>query len=304
MPVLFFRRGAAVLASGTGHDPMTRTDSNIERLERPTREFLRENYVDKNRPVILTGVASEWPARTKWTAEYLAEVGADSPVTVHFNDHGNFHDWYTTSARTRVDQRVPFRELVRLLSDEKDARYYMTEHELRKVSPRLLEDIDLSAYIDQDGPFEVLLFLGCDTCMPLHYHGTTEAMLCQLYGEKEVTLFGPSEWSRLYPRPWFGHAPLFSQVDGSKPDLGRFPRYDDAEGLRFTLHPGEILFIPVHWWHLTRVEGFQVSVTQFWKAELSNWRFPNPGLQVIAREALFRTKSGLRRVRARLRGAG
>lgn len=273
--------------------------SEIDRVERPSRELLQREYVDHNQPVILTGVASQWPAREKWTPQYLSEAAGDAEVTVHFNDHGNFHQWYTTSARQRSDRKIALREFLRLLAEDRDPRYYMTEHELRRVSPALLADVDLSTYIDQDGPFEPLLFLGYDTCMPLHYHGTTEALLCQLHGIKEVTLFGPSQWSALYPRRWYEHAPLFSQVDGSQPDLQRFPRYDRASGLRFTLYPGEVLFIPVHWWHLTRVQGLQISVTQFWKAKLGNWHFPAPGLQTVAREVLFRTKQTLGKLRAR-----
>lgn len=278
---------------------MNGLSSDIDRLERPSLERLNREYVDRNRPVILTGVASEWPAREKWTPEYLTQAAGDAEVTVHFNDHGNFHQWYTTSARERADRKITLREFLRILTEEEDPRYYMTEHELRQVSPALLKDIDLSGYIDQDGPFEPLLFLGYDTCMPLHYHGSTEAMLCQLHGIKEVTLFGPSEWSALYPRRWYEHAPLFSRVDGSKPDFERFPRYGEARGLRFTLYPGEMLFIPVHWWHLTRVQGLQISVTQFWKAKFGNWHFPAPGLHMVAREVLFQTKRKLNRLRAR-----
>lgn len=279
--------------------PVHAKSGEIERLERPSLELFRREYQDRNRPVVIQGVVDRWPAMERWTPEYLSEVAGDAPVTVHFNDSGNFHQWYTTDTRARVDRVVPLRELVQRIFVERDARYYMTEHELSKVSPALLPDVDCSAYIERNGPYQPLLFLGCDTCMPLHYHGTTEAVLCQVSGVKQVTLFGPSEWARLYARNWYGHAPLFSQVDGRQPDLERFPRYREARGLHFTLHPGEMLFIPVHWWHLTSVEGPQTSVTHFWKARFGNWSFPSPGLQTIAREVVFQGRKRLSRMRAR-----
>jgi len=84
------------------------------------------------------------------------------------------------------------------------------------------------------------------------------------------------------------------------PDLERFSRFAEAKPLDFRLEPGEILFIPVHWWHLTNVEGYQVSVTQIWRASVRQWTFPQPGLQMAAREVFFRGKKGLRGVKRRL----
>lgn len=109
---------------------------------------------------------------------------------------------------------------------------------------------------------------------------------------------------KLYARPWYAKAPLFSEIDGRNPDLARFPKFGDVP-LRFRLEPGESLYIPVHWWHFTRVQGYQVSVTHFWKARFQNWTFPAPGFQVCAREVLFqspRSRSSQRSTPPRWRG--
>lgn len=188
----------------------------------------------------------------------------------------------------------------------------MTEHELRLVSPELLNDIDFSDYLDYTDPdvkpFEPLLFLGRDTCMPMHFHGHTEAFLCQLHGSKKITLFSPDQYSLLYARPWYKPSPLFSEMDGRQiheghADYEKYPKFKRARPLEFTLEPGEILFIPVHWWHLTSVNGFQVSVTHFWRAKRECWRFPVPGIQVLAREALLKTRKGIKKFKAKLKGA-
>ena len=92
---------------------------------------------------------------------------------------------------------------------------------------------------------------------------------------------------------------LFAQdevIDVSQPDLAQFPRFKEAIPLDFDLLPGEMLYIPVHWWHVTEVNGFQISVTHFWKAKLQCWTFPTPGFHVVAREILFQTKKALTRV--------
>ena len=59
----------------------------------------------------------------------------------------------------------------------------------------------------------------------------------------------------------------------------------EAQAVEFTVHPGEILFIPVHWWHVTNVKGYQVSITYFWASDRKRWCFPSPGREVQAHEA-------------------
>ena len=50
-------------------------------------DFMR--YVSRNRPFVLRGGCSEWPAVRKWTASYLREVSGDAPVKVAVTPHGS-----------------------------------------------------------------------------------------------------------------------------------------------------------------------------------------------------------------------
>jgi len=275
----------------------------IERVEAPESAFFRENYLRKNKPVILTGVASKWKAFENWTPEYLKEVAGDALVTVHYNESGNFHRWYLDHEK-RVDKKMKFSELIDVLTEsDEGAKYYMTEHELSAVSEKLVQEVDFSDYLPAVlGFFEPLLFLGRNTCMPMHYHGTTETMLCQLHGEKKITLFSPEQHALLYPRAWYAKSPLFSEIDGRKVHAGdkqldEFPKFANAKPMEFQLHPGEILFIPLQWWHLTSVTGYQVSVTHFWKADLGVWNFPRPGFRLLARDVLFKGKKQLEKLK-------
>ena len=264
----------------------------IDRIESPSREHFIRNYLLQNRPVILQGVMDRWPALSRWTPEYLKSVAGDADVEVHFNETGNFRDYYVDASK-RADRNMKFKELVDLLAFDPDGRqYYMTEYKLREISPKLCEDVNFADYFDPDNePYEVMLFMGRDTCMPMHYHGKMEAFLCQVYGEKKVVLFSPEQYRAVYSRRWFQHHPLFSNLDGRQilagdVDTDLFPKFKGAKPMEFMLHPGEMLFIPVHWWHVTGVEGYQVSLTHFFRAKLRCWRFPSPGLQTIGREII------------------
>jgi len=267
----------------------------IERIEAPSRDEFETRFLNRNTPVILTGVCNQWSAMTRWTPEYLREVAGDAVVTVHYDKDGNFHRWYL-SPEVREERQMTLRELLdKLLADPPDERFYMTEHTLAQISERLVKEVDLDRYVDNPMP---QLFLGRETRMPLHYHGVTEALLCQLRGSKKVTLYSPDQYAKLYPGRWYAHSPLFSRVDCRNPDYQAYPRFKDAVPLRFMLEPGEVLFIPVQWWHFTRVDGqeLSLSITAVWRSKVSRYTFPSPGLQTIARDVLRFVRGGLRRV--------
>ena len=253
-----------------------------ERLENPSRKDFEKVFVEKNQPVILTGIAEKWRAMDKWSPDYFRKIAGNSEVTVHFHERCDFHDWYT-KPKGRVDKTMTLGEYMELgLSENPDYRYYMTEHALRFITPKLVSDVDVSRYVPRTEP---LLFMGRDATMPMHYHGTTEAILCQLQNPKLITLFPPDQTRYLYPRAFWGHAPYFSKADFKNDRPEDWPDIRKARKMEFVLNPGEILFIPVHWWHWTRIEDHQlsVSVTCFWKSDRSRWTWPQPGWSVVGR---------------------
>ena len=283
--------------------PTLNTSDKIQRVGRMNREEFAAHQ-DTNVPIIFTDVSPHWAAMKNWTLDYLKQIAPDSPVTVHYDKNGDFTRWYLMTPEERDDRVIPFGEFIDILQTDEGRNYYMTEHSLKSVSEKLASEVDMSGLVDLQPPWEPMVFIGRDTCMPMHYHGSTEAALCQLIGSKKITLAAPSQSGHLYARPWYQQSPLFSQVDGRSiqagaPDFERWPRLERAKLLQFTLNPGEILYIPVHWWHLTSVPDISVSMTSFWDSKFSRWTFPNPGFQMIAREALWRVKAGFKKVGGR-----
>ncbi|PRW58748.1 jmjC domain-containing 7 isoform X1 [Chlorella sorokiniana] len=62
--------------------------SGVDRHQKlPVVQFLRD-YVAANKPVILTGVVSHWPAFANWTDEYLCQLAGDTEVTVALTPNG------------------------------------------------------------------------------------------------------------------------------------------------------------------------------------------------------------------------
>jgi ribosomal protein L16 Arg81 hydroxylase len=67
----------------------------------------------------------------------------------------------------------------------------------------------------------------------------------------------------------YNHRGVYSQVDAGNPDYARFPKYADASIHEVELGPGEVLFLPVGWWHY--VQALDVSIT----ITFNNFKFPN-----------------------------
>ncbi|XP_032184485.1 bifunctional peptidase and arginyl-hydroxylase JMJD5 isoform X2 [Mustela erminea] len=85
----------------------------------------------------------------------------------------------------------------------------------------------------------------------------------QVIGRKYIRLYSPQESEALYPH----ETHLLhntSQVDVENPDLERFPRFAEAPFLSCILSPGEVLFIPVRYWHYVRALDLSFSVSFWW----------------------------------------
>ena len=82
----------------------------------------------------------------------------------------------------------------------------------------------------------------------------TNALLCQLYGNKELLLYSPDQEDYLTSSGEF--------VDIENPDLNKFPNYEKAAlTYRDVLSPGEIVLFPAGWFHDVTSVTDSVSIT-------------------------------------------
>jgi hypothetical protein len=79
------------------HDPHAdahgSAPSQCLRLHQPSREVFMRELVGRNRPAVITGVVSQWPALTKWSNEFLARIMNDRPVHVKLTPDGVFGEY-------------------------------------------------------------------------------------------------------------------------------------------------------------------------------------------------------------------
>jgi LPS sulfotransferase NodH len=239
----------------------------IERRSNLSRDEFRDRYYAANRPVIMQGLLTRWRALRLWTPDYLKNMGGDELVEVMTGrDADPGHE--TNTAGHRHEMR--FADYIDMVySGRVTNDYYMVANNAflqSQPGQHLLDDLaSLPDYLNPrtaEG-HRFLWFGPAGTVTRLH-HDTSNILMAQLLGRKRFRLLPPSQWQYLY-----NSTGVFSDVDCEQPDLGRYPRFRHATITEFVLEAGEVLFMPVGWWH--HVRALEVSMT----VSFTNFLFPN-----------------------------
>jgi lysine-specific demethylase 8 len=237
----------------------------IERIERPTAERFAADFASRERPVILTGVLDDWPARTTWSLAYIASKVGDSKVTVCVPPDGTPEGYYRIE-RSIVHhyEQIAFSEFVRRTSGG-------TVPALSSVGVRLPDVAAEIGSIDYPGysPPEWLRISPKRTTTLLHYD-SRQNLHALVTGRKRFVIFDQKDFSHLYPYSMFSSYPHMSRVYLPAPDLQQFPRFARATAYEITLVAGEILFLPPGWWHEVDTLAPSISVS-FWGRQYGVW---------------------------------
>lgn len=233
-------------------------------------EFL-EGYYAPSRPVVMRGAIADWPALIRWTPDYLkARVGGGEVEYQGGRDASPNFELYKDDHK----RRMPFDAFIDQITGTgggNDA--YLTAY--NSASNR-----DVLAALDADiGTIEEILtgkpgmlWIGPGgTFTPLHFD-LTNNLLAQLVGTKHLVLLPPSETPKLA-----NNRHVFSDVhDVTDPDqLARYPEAEHARQYEVTLEPGDLLYIPVGWWHQVVAEDFSVMQTY------TDFRWPNDAYEIF-----------------------
>lgn len=215
--------------------------------------------------MLIKGALADWPALTRWTPDYLADAVGDA--TVEYQGGRTAAGDYELM-KDRHRQRGPFRAFIDLVRDGgNDA--YLTAYNSAANGPALAplqSDLGtLDAYLT---PAPGMLWIGGEGAFtPLHFD-LTNNLLAQLTGTKRIVLIPPSQTRHLAHRRH-----VFSDVhDVTDPArLAAHPAARDILRYDLLLTPGDLLFIPIGWWHQVRSESFCTMLTY------TNFLWPNAG---------------------------
>ncbi len=203
-------------------------------------------YLDKRVPVVFAGAVDQWPARHRWTPEYIARQCPETVRVYEFTRRDSLEtglDDFVTYLRTG--------ERSGMLADTDDDLYLAWDSTVLGANLALQSDFDFTPFWGSRlGIAHTGFWMGGDGAhTPLHTDIDATNLHAVLYGKKRFLLFAPETTDCLYPSDVYEWATVFSAVDFRTPDIERFPKLAEAAGVEAVLEPGDLLYIPVGWWH-------------------------------------------------------
>lgn len=238
-------------------------------IPEPGSVAFTRDYVRVNRPVAFAALVKGWPAVRRWTPAYLADVTARlGDIEVPFR---STPEHMARMDLSRIQQgRMSLGALLEACADDPSGEeLYVPGLALPEgVGPGL--DIEKPSLLAPFQTFGTTVFLGRNTKCIGHFHPKAHALLCQVQGIKKVWMFPPSELGRLNLFPAWSQGFFQSEVNFYG-DLAPFPQVARAKGQMYELHPGDALFIPMHWLHVPEGAGWTTAVTYWWRPGLGEW---------------------------------
>ena len=204
----------------------------------------KKNYLDARRPLVIKGLTKGWPAREKWTAEYLKEVVGKQVVPLYDNSKADPAKPINSSAA-----EMPFDAYIDLIrSQPTELRIFFFN--IFKHAPQLLDDVvlpkDLMGGFIESMP--AMFFGGSNSVTFLHYDIDLPHIFHTHFGGRKHVILFENKWKRrLYCIPNATYA--LEDYDVANPDTKLFPALEGVEGTEVFLEHGDTLFMPTGYWH-------------------------------------------------------
>lgn len=232
----------------------------VDVVESIDRDTFQQRYFKPRKPLIIKGLAKEWPAYQKWTWEYFKEIVGDKEVPVYNNvksdaytpinkadGYMRFGDYLDMVAKGPVELRVfafnIFSEAKQIINDFTYPSHLVTNFVKR---------------------FPLLFVGGSGSITHMHFDIDYPHILhTQFIGRKRVLLFPYEERHKLYRKPWEVLCLAdYSNYHDQPLDLERFPAIDKAKGYEVILEHGDTMYMPTGFFHHMEYmdSGFAMSL--------------------------------------------
>jgi len=233
--------------------------SEIERVKTISKEDFYNNYVRKQKPVVIEQLTADWPAYEKWNLNYIKAVAGDKTVPLYDDRPVSHKDGFNEAhAQMKMSDYID-------LLQSKPTNYRIFLYNLIKEVPSLKKDFkwpDIGLKLVKQLP--MLFFGGENSRVFMHYDIDYSNILhFHFHGKKRCMLFAPDQTPYLYKVP---HALISREdIDFDNPDFNKWPALKKAKGLVTELKHGEMLYMPEGYWHYMKyvTPGFSMSLRAF-----------------------------------------
>jgi hypothetical protein len=230
----------------------------------------RAEYFEKNKPVVITGVADKWDFLKSWTLENLGEkirkVKIQRP-----SEYGVYHFM-------KFDE-IGYGEFLKKIKNKEDV--YLSANQIlgeggvavnEDSFGRLTDDLTYLEYIRREEIFSANLWIGPGGNKTLLHFDPWHSFIVVVKGKKRVAVYHPSQTPYLNP---FKMSELKSMYEGRMMDSKINPEAvqeeyikdaRNAEGAWAEVKKGQILYIPAGAWHYVKSYNVNISINYFYNA--------------------------------------
>ena len=235
---------------------------SIDRVEEISAEDFKNNYYQQMKPLIITGLAKQWPAYNKWNWDYFKSIVGNVKVGLYNNIKSDAY----TPINTADDYKT-FGEYIDMIKTG-PAAWRIFLFNIFEHAPQLIKDFTwpenlMKGFVKR---YPMLFVGGATSITHMHFDIDMSHILhTQFMGRKRVLLFPHEEQYKLYRKPF----EVLSLADFSNyhenngnPDYDRFPALKLANGYEVILDHGDTLFMPAGYWHHMEYldSGFAMSL--------------------------------------------
>jgi hypothetical protein len=224
--------------------------ASVDRVEEISPEDFRRNYFEPMKPLVIRGLASKWPAYTKWNWDFLKAMVGELQVGLYNN--------VKSDARTPVntaDDYMKFGDYIDMIrrgpSEWRIFLFNLFEHAPNLVNDFIWPDSYCKSFVKK---FPMLFTGGQGSVTHMHFDmDLSHIFHTHFMGKKRILLFPHEEQHKLYRKPWevlsLVNFEKYYYKEKNKPDYEHFPALRLARGYELILDHGETLFMPAGYWH-------------------------------------------------------
>ena len=231
----------------------------VDKVEHISPEAFKKNYYNTKKPLVIKGLAKQWPCSQKWNWDYFINIVGEKEV----GDYNNVKSDAYTPINT-ADAYMKFGDYLKQVKNGPlELRIFLFN--IFQHAPQLVNDFawpeELMKGFVKKYP---MLFVGGEGSIT-HMHfdiDMSHILHTQFMGKKRVLLFPHEEKHKLYRKPWEVLS-LANFANYEKQfDYENFPATKLAKGYEVVLEHGDTLFMPAGYWHHMEYmqSGFAMSL--------------------------------------------
>ena len=231
----------------------------IDKIETISPEDFKKNYYNRKKPLIITGLAKQWPGFKKWDWDYFIKTAGNTDVGVYDNVKSDAHTPINTA-----DAYMKFGDYLKQVKEGPlELRIFLFN--IFQHAPELVKDFFwpeelMTGFVKK---YPMLFVGGAGSITHMHFDIDMSHILhTQFMGKKRVLLFPHEEQYKLYRKPWEVLSMANYAHYHKSFDYENFPATRLAKGYEVILEHGDTLYMPAGYWHhMEYIEsGFAMSL--------------------------------------------